>query len=133
MKKFLLVFLFSLTLTTINAQSDSPDKFRVDYNYVSIYDPKTDKWSKWEKGDNTFIININDRGDIAHLMASGKNVIYKKISRTEEGWTTDENEHYQVIQAIDENGDVFRFQLFDNSSIGLKFMWDKFMIQFAKL
>ena len=133
MMKTILTFLICLTFTALKAQTYEPKKFRVDYNYVSIYDSDKDKWSDWKSGDNTFIININERGDIAHLMDSGKTVVYKKISGAEEGWTTPGNNHYQIIRAVDENGDVFSFQLFDDSSIGLKFMWGDFMIQFAKL
>ncbi len=110
----------------------SVSKFRNDYNYVTIYDPKTDTWGEWKQGDNTFVININDKGDIAHLKANGETVIYKKLSGVEEGYTEEENKHYQLIKALDEDGDVFRFQLFDDPSIGLKLMWGKFMIQFAK-
>lgn len=107
-------------------------KFRRDYNYIAVYDPQTETWGDWQAGDNTFVINVNEKGDIAHLKANGETVIYKKLSGVEEG-TTNAGDHYQIIKALDEDGDVFRFQLFDNSSIGLKMMWGSFMIQFANL
>jgi hypothetical protein len=109
------------------------EKFRIDYNYITIYNPDTETWSEWQEGENTFVININDKGDIAHLRADGETVIYKKLSGVEEGYTSKDNQHYQIIKALDEDGDVFRFQLFDDTSVGLKMMWGSFMVQFAKL
>lgn len=122
MMKTILTFLVCLTLTTLNAQTNEPNKFRVDYNYVAFYDSDKGKWSEWESGDNTFVININNRGDIAHLKPNGENVIYKRLSGVEEGYTTNSYHHYQIIRALDDDGDVFQFQLFDDKSIGLKMM-----------
>lgn len=65
-----------VVFTTTSAFSQ--EKFRVDYGYVAWYNPKTETWSDWQEGDNTFVININKRGDIAHLKANGKTVIYKR-------------------------------------------------------
>jgi hypothetical protein len=109
------------------------EKFRIDFNHIAVYDPQTKTWGDWAEGDNTFVININEQGDIAHLKANGETVIYKKLSGVEEGYTDIGNHHYQIIKALDEDGDVFRFQLFDDYSIGLKMMWGEFMIQFAQL
>jgi hypothetical protein len=125
---FLTLFCFQLSVI-----ASGQDKFRVDYNYVAVYSPSTDTWSDWEKGDNTFVVNINDRGDIAHLKANGETVIYKRISGVREGYTTKGYDHYQIIDALDEAGDVFSFQIFDDTSIGLKMMWGNFIIQFADL
>ena len=105
-------------------------KFRKDYNYIALYDPDTDTWGSWERGDNVFVINVNDKGDIAHLKANGETVIYKRLSGVEEDQTSN-GDHYQIISALDENGDVFRFQLFDDQRIGLKMMWGAFIIQFS--
>lgn len=124
---------YGVKLNQSQNTSKSIDKFRIDYNYISVYDSKTDKWGDWQEGDNTFVININEKGDIAHLKANGETVIYKKLSGVEEGYTETGNHHYQIIKALDEDGDVFRFQLFDDTSIGLKMMWGTFMIQFVKM
>lgn len=115
------------------SEHGKPEKFRVDYNYVAIFDSNSETWSDWEKGDNTFVININDRGDIAHLRADGENLVYKKLSSVEEGYTEEGNYHYQIIEALDEEGDVFSLQIFDDVSIGLKMIWGSVMIQFARL
>nr|WP_153850933.1 hypothetical protein [Ornithobacterium rhinotracheale] len=127
-KKEILFLLFFLMFVSLYSQN----KFRVDYNYVSFYDERVGNWSKWEKGDNTFVININDRGDIAHLEANGETVIYRKLSGVEEG-TTSDGHHYQIIKALDGDGDVFTFQLFDERALGLKLMYGNFLIQFAYL
>lgn len=126
MKIRLFFVLFFLAFNTLYSQN----KFRVDYNYVSFYDERVGDWSKWELGDNTFVININDRGDIAHLQANGETVIYRKLSGVEEG-TTSDGHHYQIIKALDGDGDVFTFQLFDEKTLGLKLMYGNFLIQFA--
>lgn len=128
--KLLLTFFACVTFLTLNAQT--AEKFRVDYNYVSFYDSKTETWEDWKKGDNTFVININDKGDIAHLKANGETVIYKKLSGAKED-RTKKGDHYQVIKALDEDGDVFTFQIFDDKRIGLKMIYGDIMIQFASL
>ena len=112
-------------------KKDTPTKFRVDYQYMSLYDGEKEEWSEWIEKENTFVININDNGDIAHFLPSGKVVTYKKISGVEDE-TTKDGKHYQIIKALDENGDIFRFQLFDDDEIGLKMMYGNVMIQFAK-
>jgi hypothetical protein len=125
--------ILSLVLVLLSFTGYSQEKFRVDYNYVAVYDPSIDTWTDWERGDNTFIININERGDIAHIKGNGETVIYRKLSGVEEGYTEINYYHYQIIKALDEDGDVFSFQIFDDTSIGLKMMWGNFIIQFAKL
>jgi hypothetical protein len=124
---------YGVKLKKVETTNSSPEKFRVDYNYVAAYDPNTETWGEWQAGDNTFVININEKGDIAHLKGNGETVIYKKLSGVEEGYTDKGNHHYQIIKALDEDGDVFRFQIFDDTSIGLKMMWGSFMIQFVKM
>jgi|GEM_PF-6244261 len=90
---------YGVQLKKSETSSSSVSKFRVDYNYISVYDPKTETWGEWKSGDNTFVININDKGDIAHLRANGETVIYKKPSGVEEGNTDKGNHHYQIIKA----------------------------------
>ena len=124
---------YGVQLKKSETTSSSATKFRIDYNYIAVYDPETETWGEWQSGDNTFVININEKGDIAHLKANGETVIYKKLSGVEEGYTEKGNKHYQIIKALDEDGDVFRFQLFDDTSLGLKMMWGSFMIQFVMM
>lgn len=89
MKKISFLILFILSISCY-----SQDQFRQDYNLVSIYDSETEKWSDWKEGYNTFVINYNDNGDIAHFKANGEKVVYRKISREiEEGYTDSNNEH----------------------------------------
>jgi hypothetical protein len=107
-------------------------KFRLDHNYITLYDPSTETWGDWKEGDNIFVININSKGDIAHLKANGETVVYKKLSGVEEGYTDKGEHHYQILKALDEDGDVFKFQLSDDTSVGLKMMWGKLMVQFVK-
>ncbi len=123
--KQLLCILFLLPMICF-----SQNKFRNDYNNVAFYNANSKSWSDWESGFNTFVININDNGDIAHFKANGDRVIYRNLSDVEEG-ETDEGFHYQIIKALDDDGDVFYFQIFDDPKIGLKIIYDNFMIQFA--
>ena len=124
--------LMTIFLISIGFCSFSQEKFRLDYNIVAKYDPDTETWGNWEKGDNTFVININSRGDIAHYPSNGKMVTYRKVSGTVEGYTPKEHKHYQFITALDEKGNEFRFQLFDDKSVGLKLMLGSYMFQFAE-
>ena len=126
--------LFTTALIFISTvMTFAQEKFRRDYNYIAVFNSDTESWGDWQEGDNTFVFNINERFDIAHLKANGETVIYKKMSGVEEGYTEDNNYHYQIISALDEEGDVFRFQVFDDPAVGLKMMWGRFIIQFASL
>lgn len=127
-KPFLILFFIFFT---INCYAQNENKFRVDYDLVTFYDPETKTWSKWVEADDTFVININAKGDIAHFKINGTTSIYKKLSSVEEGYI-DDNKHYQIIKALDNKGDIFKFQIFDDKYLGLKMMWGDFIIQFAK-
>lgn len=128
MKKLTLCFTM-LFLATI---AFSQNKFRIDYNYFAIYDTKTETWDEWKKGDNTFVINVNERGDIAHIKGNGKSVIYRKLSGAKDGYTNNGHKHYQTVEALDEDGDSFTFQIFDETNIGLKMIYRNIVIQFKK-
>lgn len=115
------------------ASNESSDKFRVDMNYVSIYDNDKGKWSDWKEGDNTFIINANANKDIIHIKASGSEVNYRRTSQNVESKYTSDGKSYQIINAIDDNGNHFQFQLFDDLKLGIKMMYEDVIIQFAKI
>lgn len=118
-------------LNNDNHEDKTSNKFRVDYDLVSIYDGKTEKWGDFEAGNNTFVINMNSNGDIMHIKANNDKVIYKKLSGADEG-KTDKGDHYQTIKALDEDGNTFTFQIFDDINIGLKMIYGDVMIQFTK-
>ncbi len=128
MRLILTVCLVLLAVSTAFSQ----DKFRKDYNHVAVYYSTTQEWGEWVRADNTFILNINERGDVAHLLPSGETSIYRKIEGLEEGYATT-GEHYQMITVIDEDGDILRIQLFDDIAVGLKIIFsnNSGMIQFA--
>lgn len=125
----------SVDFSAFDKTAQSPDtkngQFRKDYNFVALFDMETEQWGDWKEGDNTFVINYNSNGDIAHYKPNGNVEVYKKISSVEEGYTTS-GEHYQIITALDGNGNRFQFQFFDNTSIGLKLIYGNFMVQFSK-
>jgi hypothetical protein len=98
---------------------------------VAAWDKDTQEWGEWKLGYNTFVINCNDNNDIMHIKVNGSKVIYRKLSGVQEG-ITEEGKHYQIIRALDDDGDIFRFQIFDDSEIGAKIMYSNFMIQFFK-
>ena len=115
---------------TSNSDNDS-DRFRRDYNMVSVFDYDTEEWGEWKSGENTFVINYNSNGDIAHYKANGEPELYRKISGVKKE-ETEEGVSYQIITALDEEGHEFKFQIFDNSKYGLKMIYGSFMVQFAK-
>ena len=123
----LLIILISFPKSTL-AQTG---KFRMDYNYVALLDSETKEWGDWKEGYNTFVINYNSNNDIMHIKADGSKVIYRKLSGIEEG-TTKEGYHYQILRALDEDGDFFKFQLFDDPAMGAKIMYSNIMVQFSK-
>lgn len=107
-------------------------KFRVDYDVIAIYDAENDSWSDWKKGNNSFIVNVNANGDIMHIKHNGEKVTYRMIADAERG-VTDKGETYQMIKALDKAGRTFTFQIFDEPTLGCKFIYQNVIIQFAKL
>jgi len=108
------------------------EKFRLDFNMVSVYDADTKKWSEWKEGLNTFVINVNSNGDITHVTANGKEKLYRRTSKKVERDYTKDGSGYQIINAIDYDGNNFRFQVFDDEKIGIKMIYGNVMIQFSK-
>lgn len=118
--------------TAEESSNEDADKFRVDTDYFAIYDGKKDSWSEWKEGFNSFVINYNDNGDILHIMGSGKQVIYRKISKGVERKKTDSGKGYQLVEVIDEDGATCSFQIFDDYTIGIKLIYSNMIIQFSK-
>ena len=58
---FVLFGIFFSTPIFVSAQASTAQQksFRVDCNYISIYNPITKEWSEWKKGENTFVFNTN--------------------------------------------------------------------------
>jgi hypothetical protein len=113
-----------------SSNTNTTSRFRRDYTHVCFYDSDSDTWTEWQKGENTFVLNYNDNADIAHYKPSGDFVIYKNISNVEEA-TTESGEPYQILTALDEDGTMFRFQIFYNPKIGVKLIYSDVIIQFA--
>jgi hypothetical protein len=121
----LLFLCFSLTLTAQN------DKFRLDYDLVAFNFLDGENWTDYKQGTNIFIVNINSNGDILHIRADQQKVIYTRLSKDiEQGESS--GEPYQWVEYLDEEGNIFIFQLFNNPQIGLKFIYTDYIIQFAK-
>ena len=116
--------------TPINNDDNKIDRFREDYDLVTIYDPQTETWSDWSEGNNTFVMNYNKNGDIAHYKANGDVVTYRRISDVEIEYT-ETGKRYQIFDALDEDGILFHFQFFDDRSAGLKMIYNNMMIQFS--
>jgi hypothetical protein len=125
---------YGVDISSISTSQTKEDvtfkQFRRDYNYFAVYDPESKSWSDWNAGENTFVLNYNSNNDIAHYQGNGELVIYRRISNVEEA-TTSSGDHYQILNALDENGTRFQFQFFDDVEIGLKLIYGDVMVQFA--
>ena len=106
------------------------NRFRKDYSHVAIFDFSTSSWSEWESGNNTFVININDNGDVQHYKPNGTSEIYRRVSKIEEKYL-DNGERYQTMSCLDEDGLRFELSLFDNSFLGLQMILSDGAIRFA--
>ena len=126
MKSITLFILLFIGFTAI-----AQDQFRADFNYVAFYDPETTTWSEWETASHTLVFNINANKDIKHYTAQGEVLIYRNMGNLEEDYTAS-GKHYQIIEALDDQGNEIRIQLFDDPSIGMKIINGEFMVQFAK-
>lgn len=127
MKKLLLTF--SLTILSVGF-GKAQDKFRADFNLICFFDSDTKTWSEWESAEHTLIFNYNENKDIAHFTAKGQTITYRNVGNKDEGYTN--GNHYQMIDAIDDEGNYIRIQLFDDPEIGMKLIWGENMIQFSK-
>lgn len=120
-----------LALLFIGLNASAQDQFRADFNHVTFYDPETTTWSEWETASHTLVFNINANKDIKHYTAKGEVLIYRNMGNLEEDYTAS-GKHYQIIEALDDQGNEIRIQLFDDPSIGMKIINGEFMVQFAK-
>jgi len=124
----LVCLMLSLIALPINAQ----DRFRVDYNRMSIYNPRTGQWSETEIANHTFVLNINDNNDIMHYKANGSRVTYRNVTKIVEKGKTSDGIGYQLLILLDENGEEFQFRIFDDLSIGVTFTYKNgTTVQFA--
>gem|GEM_PF-6764180 len=103
----LLTLAILASLNDVSAQT----KFRVDYDVITLF--TNAQWSDWEDALNTFVFNANENGDIIHYTARGEKKLYRKISTIDEG-QTDNGDHFQILTVLDENGNEFYLQYFDN-------------------
>ncbi len=113
-----------------NEKDAETEKFRKDYNKVCLYMMKDKEWGEWHDANNTFVFNINENTDISHYFPDGRVEILRNVGNTEEG-ETDEGYEYQITTVLDEEGNHFRLQLFDDPGIGLKLIGSDYIIQFA--
>ena len=127
MKKIFLPLLFLLSNISFGI---TQEKFRADFNYVCFYEPDTKTWSEWEHAEHTLVFNINSNQDIIHFTAKGETITYRNIGNKDDGYTN--GNHYQILDAIDDEGNYIRIQLFDDPAIGMKLILGNNMIQFSK-
>lgn len=126
MKKIFLPLLFLLLNISFGI---TQEKFRADFNYVCFYEPDTKTWSDWEAVEHTLVFNYNSNQDIVHFTAQGETITYRNIGNKSEGYTN--GNHYQIIDALDDNGNLISIQLFDDPNIGMKIIYGEFIVQFS--
>ena len=127
MKK--LLFTIALSFLSIGF-GKAQDKFRADFNLICFFDSETNSWSEWEHAEHTLVFNINSNQDIIHFTAKGETITYRNIGNKDDGYTN--GNHYQIVDAIDDEGNYIRIQLFDDPAIGMKLILGNNMIQFSK-
>jgi hypothetical protein len=127
MKYLLTACLVFLTMPFAYGQ----DRFRVDYTHFCVYETAKDQWSEWQKGNNTFVFNVNNNNDIAFYKANGDVAYLRKLSGVEES-KTEQGYEYQIVHILDEEGIRCRLQLFYDESVGLKLIYNNVIFQFAK-
>ncbi len=128
MKKLLLsliVILFSI------GYGRTQEKFRVDFNYICFFDTETKTWSEWEQAEHTLVFNYNSNLDIIHYTAKGETITYRNLGNKKDDYTNS-GKHYQIIDVLDDDGDVIQIQLFDDPEIGMKIIFQNLMVQFAQ-
>ncbi len=123
------LFIF-LTTILISGNTFSQDQFRVDMNLVAILPSLDAEWSEWFEATNTFVINANENNDIIHYRGDGNVVVYRNLGGLKTEYT-ESGKRYQIINALDEDGNPMEFQLFDDRSIGVKLITGGMAIQFS--
>lgn len=128
MKKILL---FASFMLLVSFYMDAQNQFRRDFNNVAFYDAETKTWSEWEQAEHTLVFNINENRDVRHYTAKGEIIVYRNMGNKQEG-DTNEGEHYQILDMLDDVGNELKLKLFDNPEIGILLINAPYMIQFAK-
>ena len=129
MKKYIATLFLNLITFIAIGQSN---RFRIDYDAIAILDQKTDTWSEWKAGNNTFVFNINNNKDVTHYKPNGSVAHYRNLSNDTQHGVTDNGYKYQLITILDEDGIKCTLQLFEDVRMGLKLIYSNVMIQFAK-
>jgi len=132
--KSILVILFGLTILAAGygQQTEKPENDKRDYNLISSYDQSIEKWSKWKKTEEVFVLNYNDNGDIARFRPNKEMILYKKTSNVPvEKGKTSSGENYQIITAR-EGFLKYEFQFFDDPGIGLVLNAGTIKLRFSK-
>lgn len=119
----------SNTKTANSEDNETEKQFRLDYNYVAVYDPLKESWGDWKEGKNTFVFNINDNYDFKLFQANGEYAIFRKVSDVTKDSTKD-GKKYQAIAALDKVGDECVLQLFDFGDAKLVYK-NGVMVQFT--
>ncbi len=129
--KILSFFFIFMMQITLSAQSNQQTKFRRDFNYFIISSDNGVTWENPQQGNNVFIFNVNERGDIHLYTNSGKIMKFVQTMQVKEGYIQKGGHSYQISILLDDEGNEIIMQLFNNYNLGLKLIHPSgYVIQF---
>lgn len=83
--------------------------------YTSMIAKKDGVLQPWEKTDITVVFNPNGVRDVVIYYSSGTKKVLHQIGSVTEGKTKN-NEGYQLVQCVDQDGTKLGIQLFDDDT-----------------
>jgi hypothetical protein len=89
----------------------------------------TKEWSDWEIGQNIFIFDYDENGNVKHFTSGNKTSFYIKRTEWEKGKTT-QNDSYFAADFVDESGNSIRIQIFTTPRTFVKIMLLDMIFQF---
>ena len=124
MKKLLLGALLLLSMCTF-AQETFVKK------YTSMISKKDDVLQPWQKTDVTVVFNPNGARDVVIYFSNGDKMTLHQIGNVTKGKTKN-NEDYQLIECVNEEGVDLAVQLFDDDTCLRIIIADGYFVEFHK-
>ncbi|MEX2484166.1 MAG: hypothetical protein WED10_06395 [Brumimicrobium sp.] len=115
MKTLLITTFFIIIgiIQLVNAQ----ERFRRDYNFVSVNSPSQSK-NIFSEGRNVFVFNYGDNADVLHVTSKGKSIVYIRTTPIDRAKGND-GFYYSYFKALDQFGEPILIKVYDKEENGV--------------
>lgn len=112
-----------------SSEETALSSFERSYTDLIIYDTEKEKQVEAAEETHTFTLNYNAKGDIGHCRSNGTFVLYTTLSSVTQDIDAS-GASFQRVEAVDDDGIKFLFQLFDDPSLGVRMVYQNLYVQF---